>query len=381
MHTMDFNQRPILVFWETTRACLLACKHCRAEAQPNPAPGELTTSEGMAFVRSLAGFGRPAPVLIMTGGDVLMRPDVFELVTEARRLGIPVGLAPSVTPRLTAESIEHMVSLGVKVASISLDGATPATHEGVRGVEHHFADTLVALQSMVDHGMSVQVNTAVMRDNAEELPGIVRHMKKIGVRIWEVFFLVPVGRGKQDQSLNPEETEAVAHFLYDASGYDLTVRTVEGPFFRRVAAWRNKAGLLPSANPELVAATYHLHPLYLQLTRELREALGDPGPSQAQTTGTRDGKGIIFVGHDGTVYPAGFLPLALGNVREQSLASIYRENPVLKSIRSAEFHGRCGTCEYRDSCGGSRARAYAVYGDPLGEDPACAHLATVGMPG
>lgn len=379
MQQLDFNQRPILVFWETTRACLLACKHCRAEAEPDAAPGELSAEEGLAFVRSLVKFGRPYPVLILTGGDVLMRPDVFDLVVEARSLGIPVGLAPSVTPRLSAQSIQRMTDLGVKIASISLDGATPMTHEGVRGVAHHFADTLDALKLMVSSGINVQVNTAVMADNVRELPGVVRLLKDIGVRIWEVFFLVPVGRGKQDQSLSPSEAESVAHFLYDASGYGLTVRTVEGPFFRRVAQWRTEAGMVPGTDPQLVTETFHLDSLYGKLTGQMQEILGTPGLPQAQTTGTRDGKGIIFVAQDGTVYPAGFLPIPLGNIRNQQLADIYRDNPLLQSIRSAQFSGRCGICEFRDICGGSRARAYAVSGDPLGEDPACVYAGAIAV--
>lgn len=371
--TIDFDQRPILVFWESTRACLLACKHCRAEAAPHPAPGELSPAEGLRFIESLTQFGRPYPVLIITGGDVLMRPDAFDLVNYARSLGIPVGLAPSVTPKLTDDAIHRLLDVGVSIVSLSLDGATAATHDGIRGVAHHFEQTVDALSRLVTAGFTVQVNTVVMRDNVEELPAIAQILKDIGVKIWEVFFLIPVGRGQDVGAVEPQEAEDVCHFLYDASAYDLIVRTVEAPFFRRVVSWRKERGPSPSNAPALVASRYALSPLYTRLADELRSRLGAPTSTpRAQSAGTRDGKGIIFVAHNGAVYPAGFLPQTLGNIRRQNLVTIYRENPLLKEIRASHFAGKCGVCAYRDICGGSRARAFALTGDPLGEDATCA---------
>lgn len=370
---IDFSRRPLLVFWESTRACLLACKHCRAEAAPFPAPGELTSAEGHRFIESLAAFGRPSPVLIITGGDVLMRPDAFDLVQHARDQGIPVGLAPSVTPKLTDAAIGRLADMGVSIVSISLDGATAATHESIRGIPEHHGATVEALTRLVAAGFTVQVNTVVMRDNVAELPALAQILTDIGVKIWEVFFLIPVGRGHAVAALEPDACEDVCHLLYDASAYDLIVRTVEGPFFRRVVAWRNADGLGPHASPANVAGQYHLGDLYVQLANELRARLGPPRSTpHAQSTSTRDGKGIIFVAHDGAVYPAGFLPLTLGNVKDQDLVSIYRDHPLLQDIRAARFSGKCGACTYREVCGGSRARAYAVHGDPLGDDPACA---------
>ncbi|MHB1683013.1 MAG: TIGR04053 family radical SAM/SPASM domain-containing protein [Bacilli bacterium] len=377
MAHLNFDTRPILVFWESTRACLLACRHCRAEAMQDPAPGELTHAEGLRFIDSLTQFGRPYPVLIMTGGDVLMRTDVFDLVDHARQLGIPVGLAPSVTPKLTEEAIARICELGVKTVSISLDGASPAVHEGIRGIPGHFQQTIAALRQLVSAGITVQVNTVVMQENIHEFPAIVQILKEVGVKIWEVFFLVSVGRGKSIQELGPAEYEDAAHFLYDASRYNLIVRTVEGPFFRRVAAWRRgeSSGDAASA-PRAVAEKFRLGSLYLTLAEELRARLGAPfSESQSQTSGTRDGKGIVFVAHDGTVFPAGFLPVPLGNIRETDLPVIYREHPLLQDIRAARFTGKCGDCDYQDACGGSRARAFASSGSPLSEDPACAYTA------
>jgi AdoMet-dependent heme synthase len=360
---LDLDRRPILVFWESTRSCLLACRHCRASAMATPLPGQLTRDEGMAFLETLTAFGRPYPVLVLTGGDVLMRPDALDLVRHARGLGLPVAVAPSVTPRLTQKAVRALRRAGVKAASISLDGACAATHEGVRGVEGHFERTVDALRLLRANGYVVQVNTVVMRENVEELAEIAAIVAETGAAIWEVFFLVRVGRGSLLRELKPAGNEDVCHFLVDASRYGFVVRTVEAPFFRRVVAWRREGRECETG------------PLYGRLAGRLRELLGEPvSEPRAQTKGTRDGKGIVFVAHDGEVHPAGFLPLALGNVREQSLVRIYRDSPLLQDIRAGRFHGRCGGCEYADLCGGSRARAFAASGDPLGEDPACPYL-------
>lgn len=366
---VDLDRAPILVFWETTRACLLACRHCRAEAIDRPLPGQLSTEEGAALLRDLARFGQRPPVLVLTGGDPLMRADLFDLIGLARSLGIPVALAPSVSPVLAPVLATRLRELDVRSVSISLDGATAPTHEGIRQVPGHLLRTVVALDLLVREGFTVQVNTAVMRENAAELADIAVLLRTLGVSVWEVFFLVKVGRGASVEELSPPECEDVAHFLVDASRYGLTVRTVEAPFFRRVAAWRREA------EPHDPVARFSLGPLYRQLVARLRERLGEPdGPPRAQSAGTRDGKGIVFVAHDGHVYPAGFLPVSLGNVRERSIVDIYRHHPLLRAIREARFAGRCGVCEYRDLCGGSRARAYAASGDPLGEDPACPYV-------
>jgi radical SAM protein len=366
---MDLDQRPILVFWETTRACGLACRHCRASAISQPQRGELTTAQATRFVESLTGFGMPRPVLVATGGDVLLRHDLDAMIERARALKVPVALAPSVTPLLTDERIAELHRSGVKVVSISLDGATPATHDGVRGIEGHFAETVSAIRRLREGGLTVQVNTVVMADTVDELPTVARIVKESGASIWEVFFLIQVGRGRALGELTPAENEDVCHFLVDASCYGFVVRTVEAPFFRRVVAMRKHD--LEDAH---VGTTFRLGPLYEQLAAALRAELGGPTSApRAQTKGTRDGRGIVFVGHDGEISPSGFLPLSLGNVRHDEIVRVYREHPLLRRIRAADFGGRCGICAYRELCGGSRARAYASSGDPLAEDPACAY--------
>ena len=357
---VDFSQRPMLVFWETTGACLLACRHCRASATTQPPPGELSHAEGRAVIDQVAGFGRPYPILVFTGGDCLLRPDLFDLVAYATSRGVPVCLSPSVTPLLTPAMIERIAGSGTRAVSVSLDGACAATHDGIRGIPGHFVQTVQAIRDLVAAGLTVQVNTTVMNRNVVELPRIAALLAEAGVHMWEVFFLVQVGRGVSTAALPAAGHEDVCHFLYDASRYGFVVRTVEAPFFRRVVAVRRAGQPAPRST------------LYTRLSGELGDLLGPPGrPPSAHTAPTRDGKGILFISHDGEVYPAGFLPLGLGNIRDRPLHEIYRNDPTLRAIRAAQFSGRCGRCEYADLCGGSRARAYAASGDPLGEDPAC----------
>jgi len=365
---MDYGRRPMLVFWEVTRACNLACAHCRASATANALPGELSHAEGLDLIDQVAGFGRPYPILILTGGDCLLRPDVFELVDHAVERGIPVAMSPSVTPMLTDEAIGAMLTRGVKAVSLSLDGAGPATHDGVRGIPGHFEATVPAIRRLVGAGLHVQINTTVMRANVEELAAVAAVVADAGAHVWEVFFLVHVGRGEATGAIDVDEHEQVCHFLFDASHYPFIVRTVEAPFFRRVVTQRRLGGAARSGGAAPSGA------LYQRLHADLERRLGAPGEqSSAHTAATRDGKGIVFVAHDGQVYPAGFLPLELGSVRATPLAQIYRDSQVLKQIRAADFSGRCGRCEFADLCGGSRARAYAATGDPLGEDPACGY--------
>jgi AdoMet-dependent heme synthase len=358
----DFAKRPMLVFWEATRACPLACRHCRASATAQALPGELSEQQGHELIKQIAAFGSPHPVLVMTGGDCLLRPDLFELVDHAVSLGMPVALSPSVSPLLTDEMIARITDSGVKAVSVSLDGARAPTHDAIRGIPGHFDETVRAIRVLAEAGLKVQVNTTVMRSNVEELAEVAALLPCAGAHIWEVFFLVHVGRGTATEAITADEHEQVCHFLYEAAQHGLIVRTVEAPFFRRVAAGRRSGGVAPAGL------------LYQRLSSRLRILLGVPSQhSSARSAATRDGKGIVFIAHDGEVYPAGFLPVPVGNVRTRPLPSIYRNDPLLRAIRSARFTGRCGQCEYADLCGGSRARASASSGDPLGEDPACAY--------
>jgi radical SAM protein len=369
---LDFSQRPLLVFWETTRACPLACRHCRADAIPRALPGELTSLQGRQLIRQVAAFGRPHPVLVLTGGDCLQRADIFDLATYASELGVPICMSPSVTPSLTTAVMRRMRGAGVKAVSISLDGARDSSHDAVRGIPGHFEHTLRALDDLLELGFRVRVNTTVMRVNVEELADLATLLHRIGVRIWEVFFLIQVGRGAHVQQLSAAENEEVCHFLFDAACSGLAVRTVEATFFRRVVAWRS--GQTPV---DADATPGRKGMLYVRLADRMHTLLGPPrGRPAAQSLATRDGRGIIFIAYNGDVYPAGFLPLPVGNVGCSSLDEVYRSSELLLRLRRGAFAGRCGRCTWRDICGGSRARAFAASGDPLGEDPGCVHVPT-----
>ncbi len=353
---ISFDRRPLLVFWETTKACPLACRHCRADAQLAGGPDELTTDEGLALIDDLATLGSPRPILVLTGGDCLMRGDLVELARHAHEAHLPVAVAPSVSPRLTAPTLRALREVGVKSASLSLDGAGPASHDTLRGIEGHFESTLAAIDLLVGQGFSTQVNTTVMPSNLEELADVAAIVAEHGADVWEVFFLITTGRGSAIPSTTPRENEDVCRLLVDASRYGVTVRTVEAPFFRRVALEGTGGG----------------GPLYRRLSARLEELLGPPSATpRAPSAATRDGKGIVFVGANGDVYPSGFLPLSLGNVRETRLTEIYQRHPLLRSIRAAEFSGPCGRCVHANLCGGSRSRAFATFGDALASDPGC----------
>jgi len=356
-----FHDRPLLVFWEMTKACDLACFHCRADAQHQPNPCELSTDEGRAMIDELAQLASPRPILILTGGDCLKRDDLVELVDYARERSVPVALAPSVTPLLTVDRMRELRAHGIKTVSISLDGCDSATHDAVRGVVGHFDATMATLDALKDAGFTVQINTTVMASNLEQLADIALLLHRHHIDIWEVFFLISTGRGVDVNASSPQQNEDVSHFLVDASRYGFTVRSVEGPFLRRVAQQRHENVAGPATSD-----------LYDRLHRRLEELLGAPTHDVcAPSAATRDGNGIVFVGATGDVYPSGFLPQTLGNVRERTLVAIYRDHPLMRAIRDASFHGVCGTCAYKQLCGGSRSRAYASSSDSLGSDPAC----------
>jgi radical SAM protein len=366
----QFNERPLLVFWEMTKACQLACFHCRANAQLEGEPDELTTTEGRGLIDSLASIGSPRPILILTGGDCLMREDIVELASYAQSVHVPVAIAPSVTPRLADSTLQSLREAGVKSASLSLDGATPMTHDAVRGIDGHFNSTIEAITRLREHGFTTQINTTVMPTNVRELADVAKLLHDLQVNVWEVFFLITTGRGSEVTATSARENEEVCNFLVDASRYGFTVRTVEAPFFRRVA--RERADDVDSPSGAVAGATYAF------LRDRLLTLLGpSAAPVRAPSAATRDGKGIIFVGANGDIFPSGFLPITLGNVRESSLIDVYRDHDLLRSIRSAHFAGACGCCEHSDLCGGSRSRAFAAYGNPLASDPGCVRVGTL----
>ena len=366
---MIHGRQPRLIFWETTRRCPLRCRHCRAGATSDPAPGELSTVDGVAWMESIARWEVPRPILVLTGGDLLTRPDHPELVARARSLGLSVAVSPAVSDRLTPKLIGRWADLGIAAVSFSLDGATPASHDAHRGVAGTFRSTWQAIDEAQAVGLRVQVNTTVLPDRLEELGALCALLKLHRVPVWEVFFLVRTGRATTLPEMTPAEYGAVAHLLYDASRYGLVVRAVEGPWLRRAAHERAAGAPPPPSGP------------YPPMAARLRRHLGPPThPSSIAPVGTLDGDGIVFVGHDGTITPGGLMDLPIGSVRTDDLRAVYQRHPLLQAIRARRFSGPCGRCPARSYCGGSRARALAETGDPLGSDPACPWASEVERP-
>jgi len=348
----DFDEAPFLVIWEVTRACDLACRHCRAEAVGQRHPAELTTDEGMALLADIRRFGRP--LLVLTGGDPLKRPDLFELIAEAKALGLPPGLSPSGTPLLTRAAIARARDAGAGIVSISFDAPTPEAHDAFRGVAGSFARSVRAARDVCELGLRLQVNSVVTRASRADLPRMAELVAGLGAARWEVFVLVPTGRGRAVEGLDADAGEAALHTLYqlgENAPFHLTV--VEAPHYRRVAI-------------ERLAARTGRPPLAV-----LADTTSGGGRF---LPGMNDGKGFAFVSHTGAVQPSGFLPLSGGNVRSRSIVDVYREAPLFRALRDPErLEGKCGRCPFRGVCGGSRARAYALTGNPFASDPTCAY--------
>lgn len=326
-----FEDAPLRVYWELTRACALACTHCRACAMPHADPRELDHATSVRVLERLAA-ASPRPHVIFTGGDPLERVDLFPLIARARELGLGVSVSPSATPRLTSDALDRLKSAGVEAISLSIDASTAQAHDGLRGVPGCFERTLGAARHAAAIGLPFQVNTLVSRATLSDLPAVEGLVRGIGAPRWSLFFLVSVGRGTVLEPISAQETETLLVWLAARAALPgLVITTTEAPHFRRLLRPRHGAGI-------------------------------------------RDGNGVMFIGFDGEVYPSGFLPVSAGNVKRDDPLVIYRESELFRTLRDVNhFHGRCGRCEYRHICGGSRARAYAATGDVLAEDPLCVH--------
>ncbi len=367
----DPSSRPFIVIWEATRACPLACRHCRAEARVRRDPAELDTAQAEKLLREIAAFGRPAPLVVITGGDPFQRPDLYHPVRYGVQLSLPVSVSPSATPTLTFDSLAALHDAGAVGISLSLDGSTPASHDGFRGVPGVYDWTLRAWQEARNLGLKVQINTTVTRHNLTDLPEVVRLVHRHGAMLWSVFLLVPTGRGRTLDLLTPGEVEDVLNFVYDV-GAVVSAKVTEGHHFRRVVLQRRILEQRGADHERVLG----LGPLY----RELRNRLDESGLLRAARRTRRPpldvnaARGFVFVSHVGTVHPSGFLPLDAGNVRERPLADIYRSAELFLALRDADrLGGRCGRCEFRTVCGGSRSRAFAMSGDAYAEEPWCGY--------
>ena len=346
--TLDFDRAPFTIAWELTRACAYSCLHCRAEAQPQRAPGELDTEEALALVDDLAGFGT-RPILVLTGGDPLMRRDVFEIAAHATQRGLRVALTPTATALTTPARMEEARQAGVRRVAFSIDAPGAVLHDRFRGFRGSFERTMKGIEAAAEAGLPLQVNTTVCVLNAHVVERMVPLLERLGVVQWSVFFLVPTGRGRRLAMLSAAGHERLIERLDGiAPELPFDLKITAAPQHRRIASRRAGGG-------ELAGAGY-------------RFADGLRRPAK----GVNDGRGFMFVSHAGDVMPSGFLPLAAGNVRSESAVQIYREAPLFRELRDpGMLRGKCGRCEFREVCGGSRARAYATSGDHLAEDPSC----------
>ena len=346
----DFSESPFLVIWEVSQACDLACRHCRASAQSERHPNELSTAESLRLLDQIRAIGDP--LMVFTGGDPLKRPDLFELLQASTSLGLRTTVTPSATPLLTEDAIERFKACGVARMAISLDGPDAATHDAFRGVAGSFERSMLALRHAARIGLETQINTTVTRFNRHQLASMAELVGRERARLWSVFFLVVTGRAQLADDLSAEEYESVFEFLYQTSLHaQFDIKTTEAQHYRRyVAQQRKKTGAGAGAAP-MSANTIQ------------RQA------------GINDGKGFLFVSHTGEIFPSGFLSISAGNIRQTSLADAYRNSALFQVLRdSSRLEGKCGACEYRNLCGGSRSRAWALTGDYLESDPRCVYI-------
>lgn len=358
---VDFDQAPFLVIWEVTRACDLACLHCRANAVTQRNPLELSTADGKRLMDQVRRFGQP--LFVITGGDPLKRPDITELVSYGASIGLRMAMTPSGTPLMTPSVLRDLHAAGLSRLAVSLDGSSAAVHDAFRGVDGSWAWTIRMLKAAREIGLTTQVNTTVSRHNLDDFDALCDLMVTLGITLWSVFFLVPTGRASPNDVASADEFEHVFNRMYDLSTIaPFDIKSTAAPQYRRVILQRQVAERrsgVRAASPS---------PLTAGVGFSLADGVG-------RAKGVNDGDGFVFVSHTGAIYPSGFLPLPAGNVRRNDIVDVYRNSPLFRSLRDrAQLKGKCGVCEYRDVCGGSRARAFAVTGDYLEAEPFCAHI-------
>ena len=351
--SLDFNRAPFLVIWEATRACALACVHCRADAIPCRDPRELTTTEAFQLLDQIRGFGPKPPLLVITGGDPMLRPDLVALVAYATTHGLTVGLTPSGTAAATPARLRQLKAAGLSRIAVSLDGPDPATHDAFRRVRGSYAWTMRIIEAAADLGLALQINSTISRMTRPHLERLADRVAEFPLALWALFFLIRTGRGSSLEQVTAEECEEILNYLYDLSlKVPFGIKTTEAPHYQRVV-WereerRVKAGL-PSA----------------EVTR--RRQLRSP-------RSVNDGNGFVFVDHVGNICPSGFLPVPRGNIRTSRLADVYRADEVFGRLRNPNaLLGRCGRCQFREICGGSRSRAFAATGALTASDPLCVY--------
>ena len=365
------EERPGAVVWEVSRACDVACLHCRSTVQDRRSTLELSTWEGYDLIEQASDLDPER--FTFSGGDPLKRADIFELVDGASRRGLNPVLATSATPLLTSDTISRLKDSGLGHLAVGLEGASADSHDGVRGQKGAYRVTIDAIRSAAELDLPVEINTMVSRFNVSQLDGMARLLDDLGVVAWNLHFFVPCGSGSVVDMVGPQETEQAFTRLYEAArSLSFEIRTTEANHYRRYVLQRELR-----ENPDLARHVFERGLSYSSLVESLQSDSDHPGCPHPLAS-VNDARRFIFVSHIGEVYPSGFLPLSGGNIRFRRLEQIYRRSPLFTIIRDGEeLAGKCGVCEFKEICGGSRARAYAVTGDPMAAEPACAYQPAV----
>jgi len=353
----DFNMAPFTIAWEVTRACAYACVHCRADAMHTPDPNELNTEEALHLIDRLAEFG--SPILVFTGGDPMMRKDLYQLIAYATQKGLRCSLTPTATALPTTARLEKVRDAGIRRIALSLDAPRPEIHNSFRQVPGSWQRTMDILHRAQAIGLSVQVNTTVAKHNVDILDEMIPFLQEVGAVQWSLFFLVPTGRAQASNMISAEEHERVFNWLYDLSkNAPFDIKSTAAPMYRRVAIERKRLEQGGDKPVTFQGAGF-----------QYADGLNRP------TRGVNDGNGFLFISHVGDIQPSGFLPLTAGNVRTDDVIDVYRHSQLFTDLRTPDkIKGRCGICEYRDVCGGQRGRAYGITGDYLESDPACVYI-------
>jgi radical SAM protein len=349
----DFTQAPFLVIWEVTRACALACVHCRADAIHCRDPRELSTEEGFRLIDQVRAFGERPPLFVLTGGDPMRRPDLERLVAYAAASGLTVALTPSGTAAATRARLSALKDAGLSRVAVSLDGPTPEAHDAFRGVRGSYHWTMRIIDAAVELGLPLQINSTISRRTLPDFEAMAARVAELPVTLWALFFLIQTGRGASLEQITDLECERLLHRLYDLSlTSPFGIKTTEAPHYQRVV-WQREQERLPDGAP-------------LPSTNRRRQLRAPRS--------VNDGNGFVFVDHTGNICPSGFLPVQCGNVRSADLGAVYRDHEMFKRLRNPELlAGKCGQCPFREICGGSRSRAFASTGAVMASDPLCAY--------
>lgn len=344
----NVNNQLRLVFWETTAGCNLECIHCRRlDVSKELTRDDMTTEEALKFIDELAASSRP--ILILSGGEPLYRPDIFKIARYAVEKGLKVALATNGT-LVDEGKAENIMDAGIERVSISLDGADAVTHDNFRKIKGSFESAIRGLENLKKLGMSVQINCTIARHNVDQFEDIYKLALSLGADALHIFMLVPVGCGVQiadDQMIEPEKYEYVLNKLYDkAKESKIHIKATCAPHYFRIMRERaRKEGITISPKTHGMAA---------------------------MTKGCLAGTAVCFVSHKGEVFPCGYLPVIVGNVKTTNIRDIWNSSAIFTNLRdSSLLEGKCGVCEYKKVCEGCRARAFYDTGNYMAEEPYC----------